>query len=149
MYLITDVAQRCDSTLHGYIFAHKSNLNCKITVEPLMSHGLFYRCPCYVDCSNILAFYGGTESSQIPSKYLNLCSSTMRMQSIPVSLLFSCLCDLNYLWPNTVYHWKSQVWKHANAGFHPYPDPWNKEIICHMEYGKYGTAIFNFAGVWL
>ncbi len=41
---------------------------CKITVEPLMSHGLFYRCPCYVDCSYILAFYGGAESSQIPSK---------------------------------------------------------------------------------
>ncbi len=34
-----------------------------------MSHGLFYRCPC-VDRGNIIAVYGGSESSRISSKII-------------------------------------------------------------------------------
>ncbi len=48
-------------------FVHKKH---KIEVEPLMSHGLFYRCPYYV--SGSVAVYAGSESSRTSLKYLNL-----------------------------------------------------------------------------
>ncbi len=42
-----------------------------------MSHGLFYRCPCYVSGSwniaVVLLSMQGQRASQISSKYLNLC----------------------------------------------------------------------------
>ncbi len=44
-------------------FVHKKH---KIVVEPLMSHGLFYRCPYYV--SGSVAVYAGSESSRTSLK---------------------------------------------------------------------------------
>ncbi len=47
-------------------------------VEPLMSHGLFYRCPCYVSGPvNIAVALRSTEGQRalrFYQKYLNLCS---------------------------------------------------------------------------
>ncbi len=40
----------------------------KITVEPLMSHGLFYGSPLDFDRVNYITVYGGSESSQNASK---------------------------------------------------------------------------------
>ncbi len=50
---------------------------CKITVEPLMSHGLFYRCPCYIsgpgNISVVLLSMEGLRALGFHQKYLNLC----------------------------------------------------------------------------
>ncbi len=48
-------------------------------VEALMSHGLFYRCPCYVSGpGNIAVVFLSMEGLRAPGfhkkKYLNLCS---------------------------------------------------------------------------
>ncbi len=58
---------------------------CKITVEPLMSHGLFYWSPCYISGpGNIAVALLSMESQRalgFHQKYLNLCSEDERRSS--------------------------------------------------------------------
>ncbi len=67
-----------------FFFAYKkySRKLCKITVEPLMPHGLFYRCPCYVSGpGNIvvaLLSMEGQRALPIHQKYLHVCSEDER-----------------------------------------------------------------------
>ncbi len=55
----------------------------KIEVQPLMSHGLFYRCPCYVSGTGNIAVallsMQGQRVLRFNQKYLNLCSEDERM----------------------------------------------------------------------
>ncbi len=50
----------------------------KITVEPLMLHGLFYQSPCYIsghgNISVVLLSMEGLKALRFKQKYLNLCS---------------------------------------------------------------------------
>ncbi len=54
----------------------------KITVEPLMLHGLFYQSPCYVsghgNISVVLLSMEGLRALRFKQKYLNLCSDDER-----------------------------------------------------------------------
>ncbi len=56
------------------------SLFCKITVEPLMSHGLFYRSPCYLskpDRIRILAVYGRVRKLSDAIKNILICVQKM------------------------------------------------------------------------
>ncbi len=55
---------------------------CKITVEPLMLHGLFYQSPCYVsghgNISVVLLSMESLRALRFKQKHLNLCSDDER-----------------------------------------------------------------------
>ncbi len=55
---------------------------CKITVECLMLHGLFYQYPCYIsghgNISAVLLSTKGLKTLRFKLKYLNLCSDNVR-----------------------------------------------------------------------